>query len=285
MSSSGRSKFEGVDGTSLAGQIAVVTGAARPNGIGYAIAHGLALAGADVAVSYRSSRLDAESTVSDLRSLGVEAVAIEADLATRTGCQGLIAQACEALGPVDILVNNAATQHIVPLLQLSGEQWDSDLGLCLSAVFHCSQAVARSMVEDGRNGAIIAISSSSAVLPDERLAHQAAAKAGVNAFVRAAANELGRYGIRVNAVAPGPAGPTDLNRDLMPSTDAVRSTEAQIPLGRLARPFDVASAVAWLCSPSAAYITGAILPVDGGYTVAKSQVEGPTTSARVGHSK
>jgi NAD(P)-dependent dehydrogenase (short-subunit alcohol dehydrogenase family) len=253
---------------SLDGRRALVTGAGRPQGLGRAIALRLAREGAAVAISYRRADEQSERILGEI---GAGAVGIEADLATREGCEALIEQAVAALGGLDVLVNNAGIWSAHAFTDFPAAAWDLDVAVNLSAVFHCSQLAARQMIATGTPGRIIVITSSSSQVVTPNSAAYVAAKAGADALVRAMAYEVAPYGITVNAVAPGPAGPTALNEAVAGSADARAATERSIPLGRMTSGADVADAVAYLAAPGSAQVTGARLSVDGGYTLGKDQ--------------
>ena len=255
----------------LSGRRAVVTGAGRRNGLGRAIALALARNGADVVVGYLAQDRPAKDLATEIEELGRRSAALQADLRQRASCEQLIQDAVNFLGGVDILVNNAGTNYVGPFLDLPPGEWDSDRGINLDAVFHCSQFAAREMIRGGHGGGIVVVSSSAASIVGPGLSHYSAAKAGAEMLARSMAYELAPHAITVNVVAPGPAGPTDLNRQFFLNPGDLEKTEEGIPLGRLASPDDVANAVAYAVSPKASYMTGAKLMVDGGYSLGKSQ--------------
>lgn len=249
----------------------LVTGASRPSGLGRAIAVRLAEDGADIVVGYRGGRDGANAVVAEIEAAGGRGVAVRADLLDPADCRGLIASAVESLQGLDVFVNNAGGTYVAPFLDLTAEQWDHDLALNMSAFFHCGQAAARVMVEQGSGGSIALVSSSSAALAGTLNAQYGAAKAGAETLVRYMAYELAPHGINVNAIAPGPAGPTDLNRSFVGDPADRVATERNIPMGRLASPEDVAGAVAFAVAPANSYVTGTRIAVDGGYTIGKDQ--------------
>jgi NAD(P)-dependent dehydrogenase (short-subunit alcohol dehydrogenase family) len=255
----------------LAGKRALVTGAAR--GLGRAIAVALASEGADVVVGYATNADAAEETAAQIRQIGPRATTVGADIQHREACEHLIGEAVGFLGGLDILVNNAGSLHVVPFLDLRPEEWQQDVGVNLGGVFHCSQLTARQMVAQGGGGAIVVVTSSGAAIVGPQQAQYCAAKAGADMLARAMAYELGPHGITVNVVAPGPAGPTDLNRSFFAAPGSMETTNGHIPLGRIATPDDVANAVVFAVSPPANYMTGARIAVDGGYTLGKDQTK------------
>lgn len=242
----------------LDGKVAVVTGASR--GIGRAIALELARRGARVVVNYHRNAAAAEEVVAAIRAGGGEAVAVGADVSDFQQAQALIQSAIQTFGRIDILVNNAGVTRDQLILMMSEEDWDTVIRVDLKSLFNTCKAAARPMVRQ-RSGRIINISSVVGLAGQGGQTNYAAAKAGVIGFSKSLAKELGPRGITVNVVAPGFI-PTDLTAELPEELrqEAIRRT----PLGRPGSPEDVAYAVAFLASDEAAFITGAVLPVDGG---------------------
>ena len=238
----------------LTGRIALVTGATR--GIGQAIARSLADAGARV-IGTATSESGAASIATDLGDQGAGRVLDVADEAS-------IAQLIEGIerefGAVGILVNNAGITRDNLAMRMKESDWDEVMATTLKSVFRLSRAVMRGMMK-ARYGRIINISSVVGSLGNGGQVNYAAAKAGLEGFTRSLARELGSRAITVNAVAPGFID-TDMTRAL--SAAQRESLQAQIPLGRLGSPADVATAVAFLASDEAAYITGSTLHVNGG---------------------
>ena len=238
--------------------VALVTGASR--GIGAGIARALAADGFDVAVGYAADAAGAATTVSAVEALGRRAVALQADVSDEGQAQGLVEGAEEALGPLDAVVLNAGITRDGLAVRMSGEDWSAVIDTNLSGAFYTARPALRGMLRR-RAGSIVAVSSVVGLIGNAGQVNYAAAKAGMLGMVRALAREAGGRGVRVNAVAPGYIT-TDMTADL---SDAQRGgLLAQTPLGRLGTPEDVAAAVAFLCSPAAAFITGATLSVDGG---------------------
>lgn len=246
---------------SLAGQVAVVTGASR--GIGRAVAIALAAAGAQVVVNYARSSTAADEVVAEIAAAGGSAVAIQADVSQADQVDGLINGTLEQFGRVDVLVNNAGITRDTLLLRMKLEDWQAVIDLNLTGVFLCTRAVAKIMLKQ-RSGRIINIASVAGQMGNPGQANYSAAKAGVIGFTKTVAKELASRGITANAVAPGFIE-TDMTDDLG-NTDEIRKF---IPLGRFGQPEDIAGMVRFLAAdPAAAYITGQVFNVDGGMVMA-----------------
>jgi NAD(P)-dependent dehydrogenase (short-subunit alcohol dehydrogenase family) len=243
-----------------AGTIALVTGAQQ--GIGRAIAVRLAEEGADVAVNYLDDERAADAVAREIGKTGRRAVPIRADVSRSADVERLVAEAARALGPVDVLVNNAGVFPRSPVLELTEAEWDLVHGVNLRGAFLCAQAVARRLVARGAPGAIVNLASSAAYRSSPRGVHYVASKAGVVGLTRAIALELAPYRIRVNALAPGL---TDTAQPRYGHTDAELAEMArQVPLGRMGDPDDIAAAAAFLASSDARHITGQVIHVNGG---------------------
>ncbi|GBE58131.1 3-oxoacyl-[acyl-carrier-protein] reductase FabG [bacterium BMS3Abin01] len=246
-----------IEKTSLKGQVALVSGASR--GIGRATARALAQAGAAVAVNYRGSRQEAEAVVESLDG-GAGAVAVQGDVVDEEQAHTVAERTREALGQITILVNNAGITRDGLVMRMSVEDFDAVLATSLRGAFLLSREVARGMMK-ARSGAIVNVSSVIGRRGNAGQANYAAAKAGLIGLTKSLAREMGPRGVRVNAVAPGYVV-TDMTSGL--PDDAREKILENTPLGRLAEPEEVAGVIAFLASPAAAYITGAVIPIDGG---------------------
>ena len=242
--------------------VALVTGGSR--GIGLAIVEALAADGWAVALTSRDiARVEPIAT--RIRGRGGEAAALELDVADAGSVEAAVASAETALGPLGVLVNNAGIQRLGGLLTQTADDWDAVHATNLKGAFLCAQAVARRMVER-RAGVIINISSAAGIIPFEGRIAYAAAKGGLNMLTRSLASELAPHGIRVNAVAPTFVE-TDLGRKTLDRPGVRASLQERIPLGRVATTADVAGMVRYLVSDEAAFVTGTVVPVDGGVTM------------------
>jgi NAD(P)-dependent dehydrogenase (short-subunit alcohol dehydrogenase family) len=240
-------------------QTAVVTGA--DSGIGRAVAVALAGGGLDVGITYHADAQGAEETAAESRERGVSAHVTRMDLTDLPTASAAIDELGDALGGIDVLVNCAGTGSAERLLDLDYEKWRQVLDVDLDGVFLCSQRAARHMVDAGRGGRIITITSVHEHAPRVGAAPYCAAKAGAGALTKVLALELAEHGITVNSVAPG-----EISTPMTGQTDVDPREQKRpgVPLGRTGDAREVAAAVAFLATPAAGYITGASLVVDGG---------------------
>jgi len=247
----------------LSGKVALVTGAQQ--GIGRAIAVALARDGADVGVNFLDDAAAAEGVAGEIRGLGRRAVTIQGDVSRAASVESMVKATVDALGPPEVLVNNAGVFPRASFLELAEREWDLVLGVNLKGSFLCAQAVARALVAANRPGAIVNISSS-AVRGDPRGVHYSSSKAGVVGLTRAMALALAPHRIRVNAIAPGL---TDTAQPRYGNTEAQIAERArEIPLGRIAQPEEIARVAVFLATQEAAWITGELIHVNGGFYLA-----------------
>lgn len=246
----------------LEDKVALVTGAAR--GIGRGIAEELAEQGAHVAVNDLDVAGPAEDVVAAIRARDRRAMTVEADVASREAVEAMVDRVWRELGPIEVLVNNAGIETIVPFLELTDEQWTRLTDTNLRGAWLCSQVVCRRVVAEGRQAAIVNIGSIQAakVLPGRT--HYAPTKLGLEALTRNMAAEMTPLGIRVNCVHPGLID-TDMTAWVMKDPELLPIVLEQISMGRAGVPRDVASVVAFLVSEEAGYVTGQSIFVDGGW--------------------
>lgn len=246
---------------SLSGKVALVTGGSR--GIGKAIVQALARAGAKVAFVYHSNAAAAEALVNELKAEGHEVVGYQADVSSKPDADRIVEDLCNKWGGIYVLVNNAGIIKDGLLATMTAENWSAVINTNLNSVFNYCQAAMRPMMS-ARGGRIINVSSVAANFGNPGQSNYAASKGGIEGFTRCLANEVGRRGITVNAIAPG-----FISTDM---TEAIRNAaedtiKKQIPLRRLGNPDDIAAAVLYLASDGASYVTGNVLTVDGGLTL------------------
>jgi 3-oxoacyl-[acyl-carrier protein] reductase len=242
----------------MEGKVAIVTGGAR--GIGRAIAVDLAANGADVVFTYRQSADLAAALAASIRDVGRRALAVQADVSSFAEAQAMVRRVLEEFDRLDILVNNAGMNWDGVVWKMAEEQWDRVIEVDLKGTFNYVRAVAP-IFREQRSGKIVNITSINGLRGKFGQTNYSAAKAGVIGFTKACARELGRYNVNVNAVAPGLIE-TEMVKG---APDTVREMAlAEIVLGRLGLPEEVAYVVTFLCTERARHITGQVLQVDGG---------------------
>ena len=242
-------------------KVAIVTGAGR--GIGRGIVEKLAALGARVVIS----DIDEGSAQETARDIGSQAVGLRVDVTSKASVEAMVQEVMDHFGRVDVLVNNAGWDKVGPFLESDESDWEKIIEINLYGMLHCCKAVLPVMVAQG-SGKVVNIGSDAGRVGSSGEAVYSATKGGVIAFTKTLAREMARYKINVNCVCPGPADTplfTELGQDQPRLREAL---EKAIPWRRLARPEDIANAVAFLVSDEAEYITGQALSVSGGLTMA-----------------
>jgi len=242
----------------LEGKSAIVTGGSV--GIGAAIAVKLAECGANVAINYRNHKEEAESVIRKIESLGRKDILVQADISNFTDAGKMVEAVKRYFGGIDILVNNAGINKDGVIWKMTEEQWDSVININLKGYFNYIRAVAPIMREQ-KSGKIINVTSINGLRGKFGQANYASSKAGIIGLTKTIAKELGKYSVNVNAIAPGL-----IETDMMKNADETVRTQAMadIIIGRIGQPEEVANVVAFLSSELARHITGEVIKVDGG---------------------
>lgn len=242
----------------LEGKSAIVTGGSV--GIGAAIALKLAACGANVAINYRKHREEAKAIIEQIAGMGRMGLLVQADISSFTDAAKMVEEVTKAFGRIDILVNNAGVNWDGVIWKMSEEQWDNVLNINLKGYFNYIRAVAP-VFRDQQSGRIINITSINGLRGKFGQSNYAASKAGIIGLTKTVARELGKYGVNVNAVAPGL-----IETDMMKNADESVRTAAldDIVMKRIGQPDDVANMVAFLCTDLARHVTGEVIKVDGG---------------------
>ncbi|HEX2050542.1 MAG TPA: SDR family oxidoreductase [Actinomycetota bacterium] len=238
---------------------AIVTGS--DSGIGKATAVALAHAGYDVGVTWHRDRAGAEDAADEIRAAGRKAEVRRLDVADPAGAAATIDEQIDALGGIDVLVNNAGTNLLKPFLEQTLEDWRRVLDVDLTGAFVCAQVAARRMVDAGRGGRVVNVTSVHEHVPLRGAAGYCAAKGGLGLLTKVMALELAAHGITVNSIAPGEiATPMTGGHEV----DPTKVERPGIPAGRPGSAFEIASAIVFLASPEASYVSGSSFVVDGG---------------------
>ena len=262
MSGEGSSRPAGTQLFDLSGKVAAVVGGTGV--LGGALCHAFGSAGAKVAVLGRS-RERADARVAALAEAGVDAIGIALDATDRSAVEAAQRETVERLGPVDILVNAPGINSATPFFEIELEEWHRILDANLTSYFLACQVFGRAMVDLGRGGTIINISSASGEIPLSRVFTYSVSKAGVNSLTRYLARELAPHRIRVNAIVPG-FFPAEQNRGVL-DEERLEAILRHTPAGRLGVPDELIGTAIWLASERASgFVTGALVPVDGGFT-------------------
>lgn len=255
------------EGTFL-GKTAIVTGGGT--GIGRGIAEEIGRLGARLVIASRNAeRL--EAAAAEMRERGLEVLAVPTDVRQPDQVEALVDRARQAYGGVDILVNAAAGNFIVPSEKLSVNGWNAVVGSVLNGTFYCTRAAGLAMIAQGRGGRILSVVASYAWTGGPGTVHSVAAKAGVVAMTRTLAVEWARHGIRVNAICPGPTD-TEGARPLWQDPEAREKVLARIPVGRFGTVEEMAKAASYLLSPYADFVNGEVFVIDGGEWLGKGLV-------------
>ena len=233
-------------------------------GIGAAIARGFNDAGADVAISYQSSREGAEQVAAEVRATGHRCMLRAADGRRIADVEAVVDETVAAFGAIDVLVYNAGLTDPRPLFELTEEEWDLTQDINLKSMFFCARRAAAHMRDQKRPGSIVLISSVHSVLARHGHTHYASSKAAINMMARSLAEQLSPLGIRVNAIAPGSI---DVRRGAAALEPYPANLEDYVPLGRVGLPREIADIAVVLASERASYVTGSVLFADGGLTI------------------
>jgi glucose 1-dehydrogenase len=245
----------------LDGRVTVVTGSG--SGIGQAIAERLALEGANCVIDYVDHVQEADETVAKIQSAGGKAILVQADVSVVTDCTRLIETAWSSLGSCDILVNNAGIEKSAAFVDVTEQEYDAVLGVNLKGAFFLTQAFVRKLIAAKKPGRVINISSVHEDMVFPHFSTYCASKGAMRMLMRDLAVELGPAGITVNNIAPGAIN-TPINKSLLADKPKLNALLANIPLGRLGEPGEVAGVAAFLASDDGAYVTGSTYFIDGG---------------------
>ncbi|MFC6837793.1 SDR family NAD(P)-dependent oxidoreductase [Halomarina ordinaria] len=241
---------------------AIVTGGAQ--GIGRGIAESLMDRGASVALADIDEATATETSAELTEAYEGDAVAVPCDVTDSESVEAMVEHTVDRFGDVGILVNNAGAAELARTWEMSESEWRRTVDVCLTGPFLCTKAVLNHVLEAGHDGAVVNVSSLNAIAATDGLPHYSAAKAGVSQFTEVVAAEAGRYGVRVNAVAPGSTRTPLTEGNGLLEGEMGEAFVDRTPLGRIGEPDDIARVVTFLCSDYARWVTGETICVDGG---------------------
>lgn len=247
----------------LLGKVALVTGAS--SGIGRAISLYLAEEGADVAINYHSNLAEAEEAVMEAKTFGRKAIAVKADVSSHEEVKEMFAQVTDEFSTLDILVNNAGIGNFMPAVSMKDDVWNTMLGIHLYGTMNCTREALKIMLPK-KSGKIINIASICGTTGCLGAAHYSAAKGGIIGYTHAVAREVISQGINVNAVAPGYTDTPLLSKGGL-TDEMLKLLLAEIPIGRLGKPREIASLVAYLATEDANFIVGQVISPNGGQVI------------------
>jgi len=247
----------------LLGKVALVTGAS--SGIGRAVALYMAEEGADVAINYHSNLAEAEEAVVEAKTFGRKAMAVKADVSSHEEVKEMFAQVTDEFSTLDILVNNAGIGNLMPAVSMKDNVWNTMLGIHLYGTMNCTREALKIMIPK-KSGKIINIASICGTTGCLGAAHYSAAKGGIIGYTHAVAREVISQGINVNAVAPGYTDTPLLSKGGL-TDEMLKLLLAEIPIGRLGKPREIASLVAYLATEDANFIVGQVISPNGGQVI------------------
>jgi 3-oxoacyl-[acyl-carrier protein] reductase len=247
----------------LSGKIALVTGA--NSGIGKAVALYLAEEGADVVVNYIVNPSEAEEVLNEIKALGRKAMAVEADVSSSASVQAMFAKIVEQFSTLDILVNNAGIGNLMPAVDMKDDVWNRMISVHLYGTMNCTREALKIMLKK-KSGKIINIASICGITGCLGAAHYSAAKGGIMGYTHAVAREVIAQGVNVNAVAPGYID-TPLLSNAGLTDEMLKELLTQIPIGRLGKPREIASLVAYLATEDANFMVGQVISPNGGQVI------------------
>jgi len=247
----------------LSGKVALITGAS--SGIGRAIALYMAEEGADVAINYHSNLAEAEEVVIEAKAFGRKAISVRADVSSHEEVKEMFAQVTDEFSTLDILVNNAGIGNLMPAVSMKDNVWNTMIGVHLYGTMNCTREALKIMIPK-KSGKIINIASICGTTGCLGAAHYSAAKGGIIGYTHAVAREVISQGINVNAVAPGYTDTPLLSKGGL-TEEMLRLLLSEIPIGRLGKPREIASLVAYLATEDANFIVGQVISPNGGQVI------------------